>query len=207
MPLKHFITSETTPYIDEYLFYNQCENWSIAPDTKEAFYSLIESTRSRIDYDTLLPITKALLHRAYLSNPEMYPLSKDLLSEFRDDLVAFIAKYPETEKEWGIVGLEYASFRTKAEPLLAHIFSFRNWMVPYPLDGIITLLQHGIFQGKDAYEKNWCALQLAALLSKERVEQTFIDQILDKTIRDNHGKIILKPEDRYLLNGIEKGEK
>jgi spermidine synthase len=207
MPLKHFITSETTPYIDEYLFYQQCENWTIAPDTKEAFYSLIESTRSRIDYDTLLPITKALLHRAYLSNPELYPLSKDLLSEFRDDLVAFIAKYPETEKEWGIVGLEYASFRTKAEPLLAHIFSFRNWMVPYPLDGIITLLQHGIFQGKDAYEKNWCAIQLAALLSKERVEQSFIDQILDKTIRDNDGKIILRPEDQYLLNGIEKGEK
>jgi spermidine synthase len=61
LPLKHFLTSETTPYIDEYLFYKQCENWIIAPDTKEAFYSLIESTRSRIDYDTQLPITKALL--------------------------------------------------------------------------------------------------------------------------------------------------
>ena len=204
LPLKHFLNSETTPYLDEYLFYQQCENWTIAPDTKEAFYSLIESTRSRIDYDTLLPITKALLHRAYLSDPEKYPLARDLLSEFRDDLVVFIAKYPETEKEWGIVGLETASFRTKAEPLLAHIKSFRNWMVPYPLDGIITLLQHGISQGKDAYEKNWCALQLAALLSKERVEQSLVDQILDKTIRDNDGKIILKPEDQYLLNGIEK---
>ena len=207
MPLKYFLTSETTPYIDEYLFYKQCENWTIAPDTKEAFYSLIESTRSRIEYDTLLPITKALLHRAYLSNPELYPLSKDLLSEFRDDLVAFIATYPETEQEWGIVGLEYASFRIKAEPLLAHIDNFRNWMVPYPLDGIITLLQHGIFQGKDAYEKNWSALQLAALLSKERVEQGLIDQILDKTVRDNNGKIILKPEDQYLLKEIEQSQK
>jgi len=207
LPLKHFLTSETTPYIDEYLFYKQCENWTIAPDTKEAFYSLIESTRSRIDYETLLPITKALLHRAYLSNPEQYPLSRDLLSEFRDDLVAFIAKYPETEKEWGIVGLEYASFRTKAEPLLAHIDNFRNWMVPYPLDGIITLLQNGIFQGKDAYEKNWCALQLAALLLKERADQGLINQILDKTVRDDQGKIMLKPEDQYLVKGIEHDEK
>jgi hypothetical protein len=207
LPLKHFLSSETTPYIDEYLFYKQCENWTIAPDTKEAFYSLIESTRSRIDYETLLPITKALLHRAYLSNPEQYPLSKELLSEFRDDLVAFIAKYPETEKEWGIVGLEYASFRTKAEPLLAHIDNFRNWMVPYPLDGIITLLQNGIFQGKDAYEKNWCALQLAALLLKERADQGLINQILDKTVRDDQGKIMLKPEDQYLVKGIEHDEK
>ncbi len=207
IPSKHFINSETTAYIDEYLFYTQCENWTIAPDTKEAFYSLIESTRSRIDYETMLPITKALLHRAYLSDPEKYPLSRDLLSEFRDDLVAFIARYPETEKEWGIVGLEGASFRTKAEPLLAHIDNFRNWMVPYPLDGIIILLQKGIFQGKDAYEKNWCALQLAAVLSKERVEKSLIDEVLEKTIKNNDGEIILKQEDQHLLNSIRQSGK
>jgi hypothetical protein len=121
--------------------------------------------------------------------------------------VAFIARYPETEKEWGIVGLEGASFRTKGEPLLAHIENFRSWMVPYPLDGIITLLYNGIFQGKDAFEKNWCALQLAALLKKERFDRNSINEVLENTIRDNDGKILLKEEDKYLLKWSKLGEK
>jgi hypothetical protein len=207
LPIKYFLNSATTYYINEYLFYKQCKNWSIGPDTKEGFISLVESTRSKIEYEKILPITKALLQRAYLSDPKKYPLSGEFLAEFRDDLVAFIARYPETEQEWGIVGLEGASFRVKGEPLLEHIENFRNWMVPYPLDGIITLLQKGIFQGKDAFEKNWCALQLAILLSKERVEQSLINEILEKTIKDNDGKIILKQEDKYLLKRIKQSGK
>lgn len=207
LPLKHFLNSETTAYIDEYLFYKQCENWTISADTKEAFYSLVESTRSRIDYEKVFPITKALLFRSYLSDPKQYPLSRELLSELRDDLLVFVAKYPETEQEWGIVGLERASFRDKAEPLLAHIDNFRNWMVPFPLDGIITLLQKGISQGKDAYEKNWCALQLAALLKKERVDRNLIDEILENTIKGAQGEIILKEEDKHLLKWIKPGKK
>lgn len=207
LPINYFLNSATPAYIDEYLFYKQCENWSIGPDTKEAFMSLVESTRSKIEYEKLFPITTALLQRAYLSDPKKYPLSRELLTEFRDDLVAFTARYPETEQEWGIVGLEGASFRAKAEPLLAHMDNFRNWIVSYPLDGIIILLQKGIFQGKDASEKNWCALQLAVLLSKERVEQSLINQILENTIKDNDGKIILKQEDKYLLKRIKQSGK
>jgi spermidine synthase len=207
LPIKYFLNSETTTYIDEYLFYKQCENWSIGPDTKEGFTSLVESTRSKIEYEKIFPITKALLQRAYLSDPKKYPLSGEFLAEFRDDLVAFIARYPETEKEWGIVGLEGASFRTKGEPLLAHIENFRSWMVPYPLDGILTLLHKGIFQGKDAFEKNWCALQLAALLKKERFDRNSINEILENTIKDNDGKILLKEEDKHLLEWLKLGEK
>ena len=142
-----------------------------------------------------------------MSDPKKYPLSGELLAEFRDDLVAFIARYPETEQEWGIIGFEGAPFRVKAEPLLAHIDNFRNWMVPYPLDGIITLLQKGIVQGKDAYEKNWCALQLAALLKKERFDQSIINEILEKTIKDNDGKILLREEDKHLLKRLKLEEK
>ena len=207
LPKKYFLNSKTAAYIDEYLFYKQCENWSISPDTKEAFISLLESTRSKIEYENILPITKALLERAYLSDPKQYPLSGKLLGEFRDDLVAFIARYPETEKEWGIIGFEDASFRAKAELLLTHIRDFRNWMVPYPLDGIITLLQKGMLQGKDAYEKNWCALQLATLLKEERVDRNSINKILESTIKDNDGKILLKEEDRHLLERLKLGEK
>ncbi|MBW2603196.1 MAG: hypothetical protein JRE28_02615 [Deltaproteobacteria bacterium] len=203
LPLKYFLNSKTTAYTDEYLFYKQCENWTIAADTKEALYSLVESTRSRIDYEKVLPITKALLYRSYLSDPKQYPLSRELLSEFRDDILVFVARYPETEQEWGVVGLEQASFRAKAELLLAHIDNFRNWMVPYPLDGIITLLQKGILQGADAYEKNWCALQLATLLKKERFDRDLINEILENTIKDPQGDIILKNEDTHLLKWIK----
>lgn len=207
LPQKYFLNSKTAAYIDEYLFYKQCKNWTIGPDTKEAFLSLVESTRSKLEYNKMMPITKALLERAYLSDPRKYPLSRQLLAEFRDDLVTFIARYPETEKEWNIIGLEGASFRTKANMLLSQIDDSRNWIVAYPLDGIVALLQKGMSQGKDAYEKNWCALQLAALLKKERVARNFINQILENTIKDNHGKILLKAEDKYLLKRFNPGER
>lgn len=202
LPLTHFLSPETTAYIDEYLFYQQCQNWTISADTKEAFFALVESTRSRIDFENVSPITKALLFRSYLSDPRQYPLSKELLTELRDDLITFIARYPQDEKEWGLVGLSNTSYRQKAEPLLAHIENIRNWMVPFPLNGIITLLQKGIAQGQDAYEKNWCALQLAVLLKKERFDRNVINEILAKAIKGSDGKIILKEEDRHLLKSI-----
>jgi hypothetical protein len=80
-------------------------------------------------------------------------------------------------------------------------------MVPYPLDGILALLEKGITQGQDAYEKNWCALQLATLLKKERVRRNVINAILENTIKDNDGKIILKQEDKYLLKRIKQSGK
>ena len=203
LPLKYFLNSKTAAYIDEYLFYKQCQNWTIAADTKESFYALVESTQSRIDFERVLPVTKALLFRSYLSDPKQYPLSRELLGELRDDLLVFAARYPESEKEWGILGLEKASVRAKAELLLAHIEQFRSWIVPYPLNGIITLLEKGIDQGRNAYEKNWCALQLAALLKKERVDPNAINKILENTIKDKDGKIILKEEDEYLLKRLK----
>ncbi len=142
LPKKHFLNSETTAYIDEYLFYKQCEDWSVGSGTKESFRALVESTRSKIEYDKIMPITKALLQRAYLSDPEAHPLSRELLSEFRDDLVAFIARYPETEQEWGIIGMEGAPVRVKAELLLAHIRQFQK------LDGSLSAGWHFNFTGK-----------------------------------------------------------
>ena len=203
LPLEHFLNSETTAYTDEYLFYKQCPNWTISADTKEAFFALVESTRSRINYESVFPITRALLFRSYLSNPQEYPLSKELLSELRDDYITFIARYPQSEKEWSVLGLSNTSYRQKAELLLVHIANFRNWMVPFPLDGIVTLLQKGMVQGQDAYEKNWCALQLAVLLKKERFDRSIINEILEKTIKGSDGKIILKEEDKYLLKRMK----
>lgn len=202
LPLKFFLNTETTAYMNEYLFYQQCENWQIASNEKKSYMALLESTRSRIDFETMLPITKALLHRGYLSDPKQYPLSRELLGELRDDLLTFVARYPESEKEWAVVGLEGASIRAKAEPLLEHVQNFRNWMVPYPLDGIVTLLQKGVFEGRDANEKNWCALQLALLLTRERVEKSYIDEILDNTVKTTGGEIILEENDRHLLKKL-----
>ena len=50
LPLEYFLNSETTAYIDEYLFYKQCENWSIGLRIpKRRSFLCIESTRSRIE--------------------------------------------------------------------------------------------------------------------------------------------------------------
>ncbi|MBL7181322.1 MAG: hypothetical protein ISS65_14120, partial [Desulfobacterales bacterium] len=67
----------------------------------------------------------------------------------------------------------------------------------------VTLLQKGMVQGQDAYEKNWCALQLAVLLKKERFDRSIINEILEKTIKGSDGKIILKEEDKYLLKRMK----
>jgi len=40
---------------------------------------------------------------------------------------------------------------------------------------------------------------LAILLSKERVDQKVLNEILKNTIKDKDGEIILKEDDKYLL--------
>jgi hypothetical protein len=52
----------------------------------------------------------------------------------------FITDYhPETDRE--SAGISGASIRGKAEILLNHLKRYRNWIVPYPLDGLKRLLK------------------------------------------------------------------
>jgi hypothetical protein len=107
-------------------------------------------------------------------------------------------------KSWDQVGLEGASFRKKAQALIHQIKQARSWIVPYPVDGLISLLQEGISNGKDVYEKNWCVLQMALLMAAERADMKRVEEILEKTLRENNGQIILHEKDNDLLEEINR---
>jgi hypothetical protein len=141
---------------------------------------------------------ESLRLKAYLNAPELFPLSQDQQDQFELDLVPFITA-PQEEDAWKTIGLQDASFREKAERLLEHIQSFRNWIVPYPLDGLHALLQEGMANGRDAYEKNWCALQLTLLLLQEHRNAVQANAILQQLQVGENGTIVLLPQDADLL--------
>ena len=74
--------------------------------------------------------------------------------------------------------------------------------MPYPVDGLIALLQQGVSGGRDVYEKNWCALQMALLLKRQRADSRLIEEVLEQIVRGDAGIIILEDQDRILLETI-----
>ena len=149
-------------------------------------------------------MNQALMLKAYLSNSDVFPLSEEQKKKFNVDLIPFIMESSQGENNWSVIGLEGSSFREKAQLLLQHIQTFRNWIVPYSVNGLQTLLQEGMIKGKDEYEKNWCALQLALLLVKERHDKDVVNAILNQIIRRDDGTIVLKEQDIFLLGELER---
>jgi len=87
--------------------------------------------------------------------------------------------------------------------LLSHVNQHRNWIVPYPIDGLKALLKEGVVRGSDAYEKNWCALSLAIILGYERTDKDQINRVMANLERDKDGRILLRKGDEALLEMIE----
>jgi spermidine synthase len=202
LPLTFFLNSAASAYPHEYLINQSCGERSTFPNSKDEFKALLDAMLSSTDR-RLLPLTKAVFLRAYLTDPNAHPLPPALKHELKTPLISFITASPETEEDWGEVGLEGATFRAKAEALLSHVENFRNWIVPYPLNGLMALLREGVVQSKDPYEKNWCALQMARLLLMEGVDKGAITPILRGTTRGADGQILLREEDRSLLEWFE----
>ena len=113
------------------------------------------------------PIAPAVRLKAYLYDSNKFSLTEQEKQFFKVDLIPLITGKARDETAWVKVGLKEASYRRKAEAMMSHIGRHRNWIVPYPIDGLKALLEEGIIQGNDAYEKNWCALQTAFLLMYE----------------------------------------
>jgi hypothetical protein len=203
VPSKLLFSSVSAPYHHEYLMVKKHPNWENFSFSKEFFDPLLHSTRDKIE-GSLLPMNHALTLKAYLSNPDVFTLSKEQKETFKVNLVPFIMEPPQGENDWSVIGLEGASFREKAQLLLQHVQAFRNWIVPYPVDGLQALLQEGMAKGEDNYEKNWCALQLALLLVKERHNKDAVTTVLNQIIRRDNGAIILREQDTFLLGELER---
>ena len=137
-----------------------------------------------------------------MSNAEMFPLTEDDKKSVKAELIPLITGKKNEAEDWAAAGLEGASYRKKAQAMMNHISGLRNWVVPFPIDGFKAVLGRGAEGGRDAYEKNWCALHLALILLLEKTDKELIRQILAGTVKGSDGEVILKDEDKWLLESI-----
>lgn len=189
-------------YLSEYLMVHRHPEWANFTFDFKLFQSFLESARERAS-GFELPMASAIKLKAYLNGSRMLLLTEQEKQSFMIDLVPMITDKAKGEDAWVKVGLKGASYRRKAERMLSHIDQHRNWIVPYPVDGLKALLEKGVVNGFDVYEKNWCALRLALILTYERTDRGQINTVLAYLKRDKDGRILLRKGDEGLWEMIE----
>lgn len=187
VPMYLFLDSDTAFHEKDYLLSRKYPNWRNFEFTKNHFESLQLSAFDvvrQIEY----PIADYLRIKAYLSNPETFPLSDSDKNRLGIAIIPFIGAYPEDNAAWRKIGLENAGYREKAETLLNYVKESRNWIVPYPIDGLKELLAKGSAEAVNGTDRNWCALQLAIILKKENSDTSVVQRILMGMEMDESGK-------------------
>jgi len=190
------------PYMGDYLLVKRHPEWANFKLDSETFRSFLESTRDLVSGSDLL-MAHAIRLKAYLYDSNKFSLTEQEKQFFKVDLIPLITGKARDEAVWVKVGLKEASYRRKAEAMMSHIGRHRNWIVPYPIDGLKALLEEGIIQGSDDFEKNWCALQTAFILIYESADMGQIRAVLDRLKRDKDGRVLLKSGDEGLWESIE----
>jgi hypothetical protein len=189
--------------VPEYLIAMKYPDWKMHAFPKDNVQSLLLSLQDRTD-NSMPPMRPSVGLKVFLGNPRIFPMSYQLSQQVGFDVLQFVINPNQTKLDWGAVGLQGTSFRRKAQLLLNHVMKTRNWIVPYPLVGIEALLQQGISESKDPYERTWCALQLSMLLSQEKADKRLIKNVLDKARRQNGGQMPVADEDRNLFEIVNK---
>ncbi len=183
-------------YSDDFLMTRKYgRNFSLPKQTFDILMASVADKKTRYN----LALENSLKLKAYLAGSDVYLLSEEDRKKLETGFIPFVMHFPENEEEWGKISLENASFRKKAEALLTHEERFRNWIVPYPVDGLKELLKNGIIKGEDTYEKNWCVLHLIRLLLRERADKEQLRAAAAFAVRGADGEITVKEEDRLLL--------
>jgi hypothetical protein len=202
MPQGAILGPNPVPYLPDYLMTKRHSEWTNFRLELETFKSLLESTK-QVPTGFDLPQAPAIKLKAYLYDPKKFSLTAPEKQRFMVDLIPLITGESKGEEAWTSVGFKGASYRTKAGALLSHIQQHRNWIVPYPIDGVKAHLAEGIRNEVDISEKNWCALNLVLLLTHERADQSQIKTVLARLERDPYGRVILKKEDEGLWSVTE----
>lgn len=196
------LRAETTTFLSEYLLTQKYPHWKDSSFLPATFPALLSSTTERIHGGSSY-LTDSLALKGYLHNSKVFPLTDAQKNAFHVELFPFITDL-QPEEQWGKLSLEGSSFRQKAEVLLRHVQRFRNWIVPYPLDGLQAVLRAGMIRGQDAYEKNWCTLQLARLVLREHHDRPLANSILQQLHTQDDGTILLSAQDSSLLAKVNR---
>ncbi|MCP4345671.1 MAG: methyltransferase [Desulfobacterales bacterium] len=199
----NFLFNSASAYHDDFLLREKYKNWNDSQFSYENIDDLILSSRD-VTSGYYMPITPALERKAHLMGSDVIRLTQEGKKALKVDIIPFIMSYPENEEEWEKIGLKEASFRKKAEFLITQMKKTRNWITPYPVDGLKELLLKGMSDSRNEYEKNWCALRMAALLSDERADKNMIMNVLDHIVRDAEGNIIIRDKDKTLLKKVSQ---
>lgn len=188
-----------SPYRGDFLMWKRHPKWDDFPFSPETYHRMLASLENRYTGETL-PIARSVRLKAYLGDPDRYPLSEEEKGSLKVHLLPMIAE----EAAWGEAELEGISFRERAGELIDHVNLFRTWIAPYPVNGLEALLRAGMTRARDAYESNWCALQLAGLLLHRRGDRREAEAVLHHTVRDARGNILVEDGDRELLQSVSK---
>jgi spermidine synthase len=202
LPDDFLFGPDGAPYVDEYLMVMKHGDWrdfSFSPAETKA----LQSSFDRELRGGFQPIVSALKLKAFLEDPAASPLTEKEKKTFRPELVRLITGKSGSEEDWSAAGLKGASFRERAQALLGHVAKTRSWIVPYPLEGLKSLLEKGMAQEREDHEKNWCALQLALLATYGDKSAKSARKILGSAVRGKGGKILLKKEDEALLKSLQ----
>ena len=198
---SNFLFNTDTAYFNDYLLMKKYENWDGFPFSESTYNQYMLSLKDVLSGKSL-PIAKMLKLKACIAGSDLCQLSENEMKSFNTELIPFIMTFPENEEDWEKINLGNASFRERSEVLINHISKHRNWISSYPVDGLKDLLLKGIAEGKDEYEKNWCALRIALLLLMERADIQEVANILKQIQRHADGTIIIRNQDKELLETI-----
>lgn len=201
IPADHLFTPYSADHVTDFLLVKRYPRWHDFPGDKATFDALLLSTRDRI-LNVNLPMRDAVKIKAFMSSPDLFPLTAKERKKYRIDLLPFIIGTLTGEKAWADKGLDKLSYRKRAQTLLNHTTVYRNWISWYPVNGLKSLLLEGAQQGKDAYERNWCLLQLVRILIREKRDISEIKPFLAKTEKDKNGDMILQDQDLFLIEDI-----
>jgi hypothetical protein len=196
-------TPASIPFVPEYLIAMKYPDWKMHAFPKDNVQSLLLSLQDRTD-NSMPPMRPSVGLKVFLGNPRIFPMSYQLSQQVGFDVLQFVINPNQTKLDWGAVGLQGTSFRRKAQLLLNHVMKTRNWIVPYPVVGLETLLQQGMSDSKDPYERTWCALQLSLLIGQEKGDRRLVQGVMDKAVRENGGKIPMAEQDRPLLERVRE---
>ncbi len=167
---EHFILgSSTATFTGEYLLSARYRGANSLPLSPRSFSTLLPSACDRTHGESFcLPMYEALKLNAYLRAPFCYPLSEEESRKFDVNLLHEIINQKSGHS--GVLATApNASPMKKAVALLKQIERTRNWIVPYSRNGLCNLLKEGSLHSHRIPEKTWFAMQLARILSEDRI--------------------------------------
>ncbi|MDZ4165474.1 MAG: hypothetical protein U1C55_10130, partial [Smithellaceae bacterium] len=147
-------------------------------------------------------ITNALKLRAWIRDNSTPLLSPKEREAMRVDLISLIMDQT-VQRDAGLrTGSGAEGYRERLSTLISQTGKTRNWISAYPLDGLMASLDDCVSQGKDTYEKNWCRLQQAAFLIRERGSLEQVNELMSGLIKDDQGVVLLTKGDEQLLRVV-----